>query len=38
MPSGTFNPKTMPYWSDELKQAHTEERLARMKWLRQSRL
>ncbi|CAG2209444.1 unnamed protein product [Mytilus edulis] len=28
IPSGSFNPKTKPYWSDEVKQAHTAERLA----------
>ncbi|CAG2221397.1 unnamed protein product [Mytilus edulis] len=37
IPSGSFNPKTKPYWSDEVKQAHTAERLARRKWINQGR-
>ncbi|CAG2244172.1 unnamed protein product [Mytilus edulis] len=37
IPSGSFNPKTKPYWSDEVKQAQTAERLARRKWINQGR-
>ncbi|CAC5407710.1 unnamed protein product [Mytilus coruscus] len=37
IPSGSFNPKSKPYWSDEVKQAHTAERLARRKWPNQGR-
>ncbi|CAC5424032.1 unnamed protein product [Mytilus coruscus] len=37
IPSGSFNPKTKPYWSDEVKQAHKAERLARRIWIHQGR-
>ncbi|CAC5398172.1 unnamed protein product [Mytilus coruscus] len=35
--SGSFNPTTKPYWSDEVKQAHKAKRLARRKWINQGR-
>ncbi|CAC5398246.1 unnamed protein product [Mytilus coruscus] len=35
--SGSFNSKTKPYWSFEVTQAHTAERLARRKWINQGR-
>ncbi|VDI10630.1 Hypothetical predicted protein [Mytilus galloprovincialis] len=37
IPSGSFNPNTKPYWSDQVKQAHKAERLARRTWINHGR-
>ncbi|CAG2251232.1 unnamed protein product [Mytilus edulis] len=37
IPSGSFNPNTKPYWSDQVKQAHKAERLARRTWINNGR-